>query len=86
MIDKLFESMRNEGYLSAMKKGYDGEIRDAYAEGYAEGAVNELTVIIRRRLERGETAESIADDIGMGTEDVMRVITGRYEQPDDWFE
>ena len=78
--------MRNEGYLSAMKKGYDGEIGDAYAEGYAEGAVNELTVIIRRRLERGETAESIADDIGMGTEDVMRVITGRYEQPDDWFE
>lgn len=74
--------MRNEGYLSAMKKGYDGEIRDAYAEG----AVNELKWIIRRRLERGETAESIADDIGMGTEDVMRVITGRYEQPDDWFE
>lgn len=82
MIDKLFESMRNEGYLSAMKKGYDGEIRDAYAEG----AVNELKWIIRRRPERGETAESIADDIGMGTEDVMRVITGRYEQPDDWFE
>ncbi len=82
MIDKLFKSMRTEGLLSALKKEYDGEIRDAYAEG----AVHELTRIIRLMQERGKTAEAIAEEIGVKTEDVMRVITGRCEESEDWFE
>lgn len=85
MIDRLFESLRAEGIISAEKKAYEGRIRDAYAEGYAEGAMNELTRIVRLMQERGQTAESIAGSLNIRPEDINRVIAGRYEQPKDWF-
>ena len=82
---KIFERerlIREDGYASGKEDGYASGKEDGYASGKEAGKEAELVEIIRRKQQKGLSADDIAEWLELDKEYVEKVMKLLEENPD----
>ena len=82
---KIFERerlIREDGYASGKEDGYASGQEDGYASGKEAGKEAELVEIIRRKQQKGLSADDIAEWLDLDKEYVEKVMKLLEENPD----